>query len=424
MNYNMLLHKLVQFKNQILNLGIYFFAALIPMCLSLISNPFIAKNMSPEDYAITGYYSGFTSLFGPLVSFYLLHYYTKRYYELDEKGRTILRATLFKALIYFSLFLAFIAIAALFIYTTFFNSESEIPFLPYAFMSFLSLPLTGIYMLDLADYRMSRQSRNFFALSVFNGITRVVLSLLFVVVLKLGAFGSMSGTLVSNFIIFAFVFFKNKDLIKINFDYSVFKKAVVFCWPLVIASMLTFFSTGYDKVFLERLGDLTALGIYSVGVSIAAYMNVFGSAINDTFQPDIFQNVVQRKYRTCLKYIAIKLMIMTACVAVFCLFAPYIISILTFGRYESSTIFAVIVSLSSITSMLYYSMSQVTVALGYTSITLVNKIIGSIISIISFNLLINYFGAIGAAWGVVLSYFYFFLGNVVLVLIKKKNKKQ
>ena len=92
--------------------------------------------------------------------------------------------------------------------------------------------------------------------------------------------------------------------------------------------------------------------------------------------------------------------------------------------YVASTKYAIIVSLSTIVSMMYYSMSQVTVALGFTSITLVNKILGSVLSILSYGILIPKFGAVGAAWGMVLSYFYFFLGNTIMVVIKYKAKKK
>ena len=74
--------------------------------------------------------------------------------------------------------------------------------------------------------------------------------------------------------------------------------------------------------------------------------------------------------------------------------------------------------------MMYYSMSQVTVALGYTKITLANKILGSVVSIFSFGLLISFFGAKGAAWGIVLSYIYFFLGNVAMVYYNYIRKKK
>lgn len=412
-----------KFKKQITNLSIYMLAAMIPMILSLLANPFIAKNLSPTDYAIVGYYTAFNTLFGPFVNFYLLHYYTKKFYELNADERFTLKSTIFKSLIYFSFVLAFVVFILLYIYTVFFNKNSQIPFLPYALLTVIYLPLTGIYTLNLTEYRMLRESKKFFNLSVVNGVLGVALAILFVVIFKWGADGRLWAMFLSAFIIFTYVLIKNKDLLKIKFDYNIFKTACKFCFPLVIASMLTFFSSGYDKVILERTGDITALGIYSVGAVIASYLHVFSTSINDTFQPDIFKSIAEKNMRKCFNYIIIKLSIMSFCVVCFIVLAPYIIDILTFGRYVNSTKFASILAISSITSMLYYSMSQVTVAMGYTTITLWNKIIGSVLSIASFGFLIPAYGATGAAWGVVLSYIYFFIGNVVMVIIKNKFKK-
>ena len=412
-----------KFKKQITNLSIYMLAAMIPMFLSLLANPFIAKNLSPADYAIVGYYTAFNTLFGPFVNFYLLHYYTKRFYELNADERLKLKSTIFRSLIYFSFILALIVFILLYVYTVFFNKNSQIPFMPYALLTVTYLPLTGIYTLNLTEYRMLRESKKFFNLSVVNGVLGVALAILFVVVFKWGADGRLWAMFLSAFTIFTYVFTKNKDLLKIKFDYNIFKTACKFCFPLVLAAMLTFFSSGYDKVILERTGDVTALGIYSVGAMIASYLHVFSTSINDTFQPDIFKSIAEKNMRKCFNYIVIKLSIMSFCVICFIALAPYIIDILTFGRYVNSTKFASILAVSSITSMLYYSMSQVTIAMGYTTITLWNKIIGSVLSIASFSLLIPAYGATGAAWGVVLSYIYFFIGNVIMVIIKKKFKK-
>lgn len=413
-----------KFHKQISNLSIYFLAALIPTILSLVSNPFLSKNLSPEDYAITGYYAAFNSLFGPLVNFYLLHYYTKRFYELNEEERMRLKATLFRALIFFSLGLSLLVILVLLLYMCVFNSNTQIPILPYIILSTMALPVTGIYSLSLVEFRMKRESKKFFHLSVSNGLLGIALALLFVVAFKWGAIGKMSAALISATLVFLYVLYHDRDIWRYPFDKNTFVEAVKFCWPLVIASMLTFFCSGYDKVFLERQGDLHTLGVYSVGVSIATYLSVFSTSINDTFQPDIFESVVKRNFRRCFKFIVMKLSIMSLCVIAFIALAPFIIRILTYGRYVDSTPFASIVALSSITSMLYYSMSQVTVALGLTKITLTNKIIGSIASVLSFHLLISYFGAIGAAWGVVLSYFYLFAGNTLLVVVNYKNHKK
>ena len=412
-----------RFRIQIKNLGIYLLASLIPMLASLVSNPFVAKNMSPEDYGIVGYYSAFSTLFLPLVNFYLLHYYTKRYFEVSKEQRLRLKATIFKALIIFSVLMSVFALLLLFFYTIIFNEGSEVPFYPYALIAMLTLPISGIYTLSLVDMRMSRDSIGFFKLSVSNGLLVVLITLLFVVIFKWGAFGKMIATTVSSVLIFTYIFWKNRNLLVFEFDSDDFKVDIRFCWPLVLASMLTFFSSGYDKVYLERLGDINSLGIYAVGSSIAGYLNVFATSINDTFQPDIFKNIVKRDYKKTFGYVLLKICIMSIAVVAFIILAPYIIRLLTFGRYEDATPYAQIISLSCLTSMLYYSMSQVTIALGFTSITLINKVIGSVLSILCFNFLISKYSALGAAWGVVLSYVLFFLGNVLLVLVKSKTNE-
>lgn len=406
------------------NLSVYFTAALIPMLLSLVSNPFLAKCLSPVDYSIVGYYTAFSTLFTPLVTFYLLNYYTKRYFELDAAGRAVLKATLFRALVSFSFVMALVSFVALYVYGRWFNSGSRMPFLPYAVLSVGTLPLTGIYTLSLAECRMARRSRRFFRLSVGNGLLGTALALLFVVALGWGAFGRLLATFVAALAVFVYVLARERDVWRHPFDRRTFVSSLAFCLPLVAAAMLGFFSNGYDRVVLERGGDLHTLGIYSVGFTIAMYMSVFSNSINDTFQPDIFESIVRRDFRRCARFVALKLALMSLLVALFIVASPLIVDILTFGRYGASVPYAAVISLSSLTSMLYYSMSQVTIAMGYTFVTLSNKIVGSVLSVVSFAFLIGRFGAMGAAWGVVLSYVYFFVGNVVMVGIVYKVKRK
>lgn len=412
--------KFSQVLKQGKNLGIYMSASLIPMALSLITNPWIAKNLPPVDYAIIGYYQGFNTLLTPFINFYLLHYYTKRFFETTDSEREKLRATIFKSLIYFSLILSIIAIGGLYIYTAYFNKDSQISFFPYAIISVMSLPVVGIYSLSLTDFRMQRRSWDFFKLSVSNGILVTFVTLLFVVIFKWGAFGKLSATLMATTAVFIYLLIKNRKLLAIPFDMTTFKTAAKFCSPLVIAAMLTFFSSGYERVVLERMGDLVEMGIYVVGATIAGYISVFSKSIDDTFQPDIFQSIVKKDYKKCFKVISVKVALISIVVIAFIATAPFVIDILTAGRYTSSVGYAQIVAVSSVTSMLYYSFSQVTIAMGYTSITLTNKIIGSILSVIAYTVLINKYGATGAAWGVVLSYIFFFIGNIILVIIKNK----
>lgn len=72
----------------------------------------------------------------------------------------------------------------------------------YLYLSVFALPLTGIYTLVLCDYRISRQSRKYFNLSVVNGVIAIAVILLLVVILKGGATGRLLATLLTNAIFF------------------------------------------------------------------------------------------------------------------------------------------------------------------------------------------------------------------------------
>lgn len=391
------------------------------MAITLVINPLLAMNLSPGDYAIVGYYTSFNLLFTPIINFYLFNFYLKRYYELDEAGRRILKATIFKFLIFGSFVITCLCLGALYVYTRIFNQESALPFSPYAALALFSLMLTGVYTLQTSDYKIQGKSRAFFKISVSNGVINVLLSLLFVVIFRFGATGKLLAQFLAASVIFGWCLILNRRYFRYRFDWSILKNMLAFCWPLVIAAMLGFFSNGYDRVLLERSGDIRLLGIYVVAVQIAGCIQVFSNSINDTFQPDIFRSIVERDFRKCLKIIGVKLLSVSGIVIVFILFTPLIIYILTAGRYLEATPFARIIALSAVTSSLYYSFSQVTTAIGLTQITMVNKIIGSILCFLVYSILIPRYAFLGAAWSMVVSYIIFFLGNIVLLFIYRKR---
>ena len=111
-------------------------------------------------------------------------------------------------------------------------------------------------------------------------------------------------------------------------------------------------------------------------------------------------------------------------IAVFIIAAPFIIKILTAGRFTEAYNYARILSLSNVTAGIYYAISNVIVAHGYPNITLLAKIIGSIISIFLFKFLISNFEFYGAAWGQVLSFLGMTIVCLIMLFIKQRKRKK
>lgn len=391
----------LKYKKSIKNAGFYFIASLIGMGISLLINPLMALNLSHEDYALMGYFTSFNSLFSPIIAFSLIVSYSRRYFLFDFQQRIRLRNTLVIALLFFSLITSVISIAALYVYVKI--NQVTFPFWPYAILSVSSLYFTNFYSFMLVELRMSKNAKKYALLFITRAVVAALLAILLVAVWKGGAFGKMLAASLSA-LIFG-IYDLKKLLTKWEFDKAMFFDALKFCWPLALAGTLSYFFTGVDRALLEPLGNTHQLGSYNVAIQIAGYLAIFNTTLGQTFQPDIFKSIAQKnKMKTIKIVVGISLMNLIP-IILFVIFAPFLIKLLTAGRYTDSTDFARIISLRNITDALYYSLSTIITGYGFSKIILYNRIIGTMISLGMFNVLISHYGFYGAAWGQVFSYF-------------------
>ena len=400
----------------------YFSASLIPMVLNLVINPLVSMNMNPEDFAITGYYTSFSTLISPVIVFYMLHYYNKRYFELDERGREHLRALLFKALIFFSFLVSVVCLLILLFYIKIFTNNS-FPTFPYLYMAVLIIPFTGIYNLELVDYKMRRESKSFLHISVFKGIALVGAILLFVVFLKLGAMGKLLAPLFIEILFFIYLLYKHRYIWQIRTSVNEIFPILKFCWPLVLGAALGYFSNGYDKTVLEVIGNVDEFGYYCVGTSIAGYLGIFISSISATFQPDTYESIILNNKPKLLRVISIRLGLTLLVVLGFILFCPIVVKLLTAGKYMASVPYARVFALVAFASSIYYLVNDYSIAVGRPRLYLMATIIGSILIIFLMPLFVKHYLYIGAAYMVVISYVVLSIINLILLFFSNSKSR-
>lgn len=400
----------------------YFNASLIPMLLNLAINPLVSLNMDPEDFAITGYFTSFSALISPIIVFYMIHYYNKRYFELDEDGRKHLWAVLFKSLIFFSFFVALLCLFALLFYIKTLSGSSFSTF-PYLYMAVMTIPFTGIYNLELADYKMKRESKAYMNLSLASGILVVVCTVLFVVIIKWGAFGKLLGTLLVNICVFIFLLYKHREVWNIKTEVKELFPILKFCWPLALGAALGYFSNGYDKTVLESLGNVTEFGYYCVGTSIATYLSVFTTSISATFQPDTYEAIIKDNKKKLIKVVGIRWGLTLIVVAAFVLFCPLIIKILTAGRYMNSVPYARIFALVSLTNSIYYIINDYSIARGKPQYYLITTILGSLTIMYCMPFFVGKWSYSGGAVMNVLSFIILSIINILLLCIPSKKAR-
>lgn len=413
-----------RYSKSIKNVGFYFAASFIPLLITLALNPLYSLYLSPKDYAIIGYYNSFSILFSPFILFYFNQYFVREYFYRDEVGKIKLKVMVLKAFAIMPFVLGMIALFAIFIYKFFFNQGSEIAFSPYALLALLPAMLVGLYRLELIERKVKRDGKGYFKICMANGILVALSSICFIVFAKFGAIGQYIGNISGPLFFYFLVLYKNRNVICQKFEYEEFKKALYFCWPLVIAGMFDFFSNGYDKVALETLVSVEALGYYSIGISIGSYLVIFSGAINDTFSPDIYDSLAKKDFRRMFKYALLQIGVMLDIVLLFVVLAEYVIYILTAGRYVKATPYAQIGAFGALTSTIYCVVSNVVQSYKKTKIVMMTKFFGSVACLFSYSFLIENYTLIGAAVGNALGNLYFSIIALLLLFVsfKMKNK--
>lgn len=407
------------FKNNLFrlkNVSLYFSASLIQGLVSLAINPLIAMNMSHYDYALTGFFTSFNSLILPLLSLMFGQYFNRHYFKLNSnEARDELAARLVSTRLIFNLFEIVFILIIFYIYAKVQNIE--FPVFPYAIITFSSIIFNNVYDFYLLKLKMGKRADHFFKISLYHTIILVASNLLLVVLFKLGALGKLLAPLVTSVILC--IYLLPKIIKKLVFDKKIFLDALKFCWPLILAAASGYFLRGFDRALLVNLNDNVQLGLYNVAISISAYLAIFQTSINNTFQPDIFEAVAKNNKKKLITIIGGINLLNLIPIIIFIAFAPFIIKILTAGRFTDAYVYARILALNNISMTLAYTMTGIFIAKGYTFLSMTSEVIGAILSIFMFNILINKYNFYGAAWGQVLSYILIFIIGIIVYFIYK-----
>ena len=399
--------------------GLYLSSSLFTAILSIAINPFLAKNLSPDDYAILGYFGSFSLIVLPLLNFSLITYYLRNYYRIPDDRKQIVSDTILMALLGYG-FVALIAASFIF-YLYFQISNVSFPFYPYALLTFVPIYLNNVFILFQAQCRLKREAGRYSVVTIFNALVIAAVSILLVVIFKYGATGRLSAVPIASVLTAAYCF--KQVFGKLQFDFSVIKEAFLFGWPLSLAAILWYFLSGVDRAMLEKLNDSYTFGYYNVGMQIAGFFAIFYTAIAQTFEPDIYKAIAENKKRKLAKIIGGIVVLNSLPNILFILFAPFIVGLLTYNRYTDASGFAQILALKNIAVSCYYIFITIINGYGYTKSTLAVMLSGSCISIITYKLLISNYGFYGAAWGQVLAFTILSLIAIVFFTLYMKRSR-
>lgn len=400
------------------NASLYFLVTIISSLIGLVVFPYMAKNMSSEDYNITGYFTSFNLLLLPLLNFSIITYYSRNFFKFSEERRIVVADTLLKALLVLGAVLIPLVILG---FTIFFKlTNVALPIFPFFLFGVISTFFNNFLTLLQVKYRMQRKANKYFKLTLMSTLISTGLTVLMVVGLKWGAFGAMFAPAIVAVLIAIYSFWKMYNHNK--FELSILKDAFHFGWPLSLSAMLWYFVSGIDKAFLEQLNDIDNFALYNIGGSVASRLGIIYVALGQTFDPDIYKAIADNQLKKVV--IIISGIVVTVIIAnlTFIILSKPLMKLLTADRYTLSYVYANILSLRNITTAMYYSTITIIVGYGFTKYDLVIRVIGAGFSILLYKILIEQFQFIGAAWAQVFSFFILAMISAFVIIFILKPK--
>jgi len=310
---------------------IYGLSNVLVRVFPFILTPMLVRTFGPAKYSI---YADFYSAAG-ILSVLLTHgmettffRFFQKFKDKEIKQNTVYFTSFTSVLIVSLLFLIFGILARHFLATAFKHPDEVVFLVWFLFI----LAADAISAVPFAKLRIQNRSLYFASLKILNSVTMFFSTILLIFwipkQIENGGIGAAFFSKVYNFdygIGYAFAANLFASIItfialiptmldgKYTFDFSLWKKMLIYAWPITIAGLAGIVNETMDRQFIkyllpEGVAEIQ-MGIYSAVYKIATFITLFKTAYLLGVEPFFFSHAGEKNsgktYATLMKYYAI-----------------------------------------------------------------------------------------------------------------------
>jgi len=389
--------------------GIYLLVPIVNFGVSIVTTPIFAKHLSASEFGIFGYFASLSTFIGCFYGLLFQTYYMSAYFRESADKRKQILVTLLLFNILWNVFFFPISYFGLLFY--FKITGLSMPFYPYALLTLGAAVLGGYKGFVQVNYRLGEKPFPFFLIVSGYRVLSIIASLYFVVFAEMGLKGRLLGVVLVEILFFVISLSHILKKQEIRIDKEVLKHAFKIVLPLFPASFLYLPLGSFDNIVLARMDQPSEMGLYNIGKGIATYMYVALFPFYQTFEPNIYKNIVNKNIKALKSTGLILLLIVSISVIAFWLVAPMIIDFLTAGKYHGAVKYANILAITNGLMIIFSFFDAIINALQATKKHLLINSIIAVVCVCSYTLGGSYFGQIGVAYATVGTF-------VVLILLQ------
>lgn len=284
--------------------SIYTLGSLINRTLFLISMPIMTRYLVPEEYGTLSIINAVTAILMTLYGLGTTSSAMRFYYECESEIEQ--KRLLGAILSYILLFSFFISVFLSMFGDSFFQKVlRDISFSPYMLLGIWICFISMFEILPDALFRILNQPILFISVGISKSVLSITLSIISVVVLKMGAEGPLGASLIVGIIVGIYYLFYLRDKIALNFSVSVIRKCLKFGIPVLFLLLGRVLLDATDRLILQRFVDLSIVGFYSVGATVGSVLVMVASSINSAWTPFFYataKNEVESEAKGLFSY--------------------------------------------------------------------------------------------------------------------------
>jgi O-antigen/teichoic acid export membrane protein len=277
--------------------------------------------------------------------------------------------------------------------------------------------------LNTTILRNEQKATLFGVFEVGNMFLKMSITILFLVYFSLGWLSQVYATLISGFVFFfvGLFYMYKRGYLKFMVDKEKINSILSISLPLVPHVLGGVIIAVSDRLFIEKMVSLEAVGIYSVGYMFGMVVMLFSDAFIKAWSPWFYKNLVNptdTKKQKIVKYTYIYIIGIFILAIVISIIGSFLLPYIVDEKFYNASKYIIWISLGYAVFGVYQIFFPYLVHLNKTYFLAFSTMLAACLNLAFNYIFISYFGAIGAAYATILA---FVVSATLVFLFQRKH---
>lgn len=315
------------------SLLVYGIASGLSKFIGVFLVPIYARVFSQTEYGIIDLITTIVSLASIFGMLQIESGLARYYYDYEKKGElpTLISTTLWSIILFSFLSIIIVVILSGDLSRLISNSFEYQGIIILAAFQIL---FGNIFALFTVIIRFQKKSIQYTVLVTAQLILTVGISIILVLVLKIGIYGVFIGQMSGFAIVGIFMINFNKRLIYFKWSLTIFKELIHYSIPLVFATGTSWINNYGNRFVMLNYLSVSEIGVYTVALKISSIFLLLDQAFRMAWTPYLFEIIDKPNHREIIKKVVFYLTIfLIISIIIISGFAGYIVKIVVTNKY-------------------------------------------------------------------------------------------